>query len=79
MNNMHRVKVTRNYQVTIPAEIRRALGINEGDVLEIFVRDEEIIMRRISKKRKTIRLGKKLDVETIERSIEAGAIECVQS
>jgi len=30
-----RVKVTRNYQVTIPAEIRSRLGIREGDYVEV--------------------------------------------
>jgi len=34
---MERVKVTRNYQVTIPASIRNRLGIREGDILEFLV------------------------------------------
>lgn len=28
-------KVTRNYQITLPAEIRKALGIEEGELLEV--------------------------------------------
>jgi len=30
-----RVKVTRNYQVTIPEEVRKKLGIEEGDYVSI--------------------------------------------
>ncbi len=30
-----KVKVTRNYQITIPAEIRRKMGLKLGDVLEV--------------------------------------------
>ncbi len=32
---MARVKVTRNYQVTIPEEVRKKLGIEEGDYVSI--------------------------------------------
>lgn len=32
---MAKVKVTRNYQVTIPQEVRRKLGIEEGDYVSI--------------------------------------------
>lgn len=31
-------KVTRNYQITIPAEIRKALGIKEGEYLDVELR-----------------------------------------
>ena len=34
-----RVKVTRHYQITIPSEIRNALGIREGDTLAIRLED----------------------------------------
>jgi len=30
-----KVKVTRNYQVTIPEDVRRKLGIEEGDYVSI--------------------------------------------
>jgi len=30
-----KVKVTRNYQVTIPEDIRKKLGIEEGDYVSI--------------------------------------------
>jgi len=32
---MTRVKITRNYQVTIPREIREKVRLREGDYLEV--------------------------------------------
>ncbi len=43
---MKRVKVTRNFQVTIPAGIRERLGIRVGDVLIVYVEDDKIIFRK---------------------------------
>jgi len=37
-------KVTRNFQVSIPKEIRDRLHIEEGDLIEVAERDGEIIM-----------------------------------
>ena len=37
-------KITRNYQVSIPKKIRDALGLQEGDFMEIEARDGEIVM-----------------------------------
>ena len=69
---MERVKVTRNYQITIPAPIRNQLGIKEGDVLEVYLRGDEIVLRKVSTSRPRIRLGRKLTLEEIERAIEVG-------
>ncbi|MCQ4367230.1 MAG: AbrB/MazE/SpoVT family DNA-binding domain-containing protein [Sulfolobales archaeon] len=72
---MERVKVTRNYQVTIPASIRNRLGIHEGDILEFHLEDDKIIIKKASTVRPRIRLGKRLTVEEIERDIERGLNE----
>ncbi|HEV8574232.1 MAG TPA: AbrB/MazE/SpoVT family DNA-binding domain-containing protein [Dehalococcoidia bacterium] len=37
-------KVTRNFQVSIPKEIRDRLHIEEGDLIEVAERDGEIVM-----------------------------------
>ena len=71
-------KVTRNYQVTIPAEIRKVLGIKEGELLEVKLEGDRIVLQRLRKKRKTLKLGKSMSVEEIERSIEEGMKECMQ-
>lgn len=38
--------VTRKGQVTVPAEIREALGIKEGDKVAFVVEDDRIELRR---------------------------------
>ncbi len=71
-------KVTRNYQITIPAEIRKALGIREGELLEVHIDGDRIVIKRLERKRKRLRLGKKLSPEEIERAIEGGMEECTE-
>lgn len=39
------VRVKGKYQVTIPAEIRKRLGLEVGDYLEAEARGEEIVLR----------------------------------
>ncbi|RLF02812.1 MAG: AbrB/MazE/SpoVT family DNA-binding domain-containing protein [Thermoprotei archaeon] len=35
------VKVTRNYQITVPATVREKLGIKEGDLVRIVYDESE--------------------------------------
>ncbi|ASJ14876.1 AbrB/MazE/SpoVT family DNA-binding domain-containing protein [Thermococcus radiotolerans] len=63
-------KVTRNYQITIPAEIRKALGIKEGEYLAVEIRGDEIVIKRAKKTWKTFKLGRKLTAEELERISE---------
>ncbi len=37
-------KVTRHGQITLPAPIRKSLGIEEGDLIEIEVIDEKAVL-----------------------------------
>lgn len=37
-------KVTRHGQITLPASVRRKLGIEEGDLVEIEVVDEKAVL-----------------------------------
>jgi AbrB family looped-hinge helix DNA binding protein len=37
-------KVTRHGQITLPAPVRKRLGIEEGDVVEIEVIDEKAVL-----------------------------------
>ncbi len=70
---MIRVKVTRNYQVTIPKEIRERIGLREGDFLDVEIDEEgRIIMTKSRRKRMTLRAGRKLTPEEIEELIELG-------
>jgi len=75
---MARVKVTRNYQVTIPREVREKVGLREGDYLEVSLDERgRIVMERVRPTRRTLRAGRKLTPEEIERLIEAGMREAL--
>jgi len=67
-----RVKVTRNFQVTIPSEIREKLGIKEGDYVEVTLDESNgtIIIKPYIRKWTTIRLNKKVGQEDIDKAVE---------
>jgi antitoxin PrlF len=44
--NEHLTIVTRKGQVTIPADIRRALGIKEGDKVAFVLEDDQVKLTR---------------------------------
>lgn len=45
---MVKVKITRNYQVTIPEEVRRKVKLSEGDTVEIeAVGSEQVVLKRV--------------------------------
>ncbi len=73
-------KVTRNYQVTIPLEIRERLGIKEGDLVK-FILDErsgKVYLVRVTERRIRLRAHRKLTIEEIEEIIERGLRECMK-
>jgi antitoxin MazE len=37
-------KVTRNGQITLPSPVRKSLGIEEGDLIEIEIVDEKAVL-----------------------------------
>jgi len=79
---MPTTKVTRNYQITIPADIRARTNVERGDVLVMEYHEEEgIIKIRVPRKgrRKTKKLGKPLGLKDIEQSIERGLNDCLRS
>jgi AbrB family looped-hinge helix DNA binding protein len=39
------VQIRKKAQLTLPLSIRRKLGIEEGDFMDIHVKDDEIVMR----------------------------------
>jgi AbrB family looped-hinge helix DNA binding protein len=67
------VKVTRNYQVTIPAEVRRRLGIKAGDRVVVEVEGDKIVIRKAVGGLPRVRLGLRLTPEEIDRLVEEGA------
>ncbi|MQL56480.1 AbrB/MazE/SpoVT family DNA-binding domain-containing protein [Acidianus ambivalens] len=67
-----KVKVTRNFQVTIPSEIREKLGIKEGNYVEVTLDESNgaIIIKPYKRKWTTIRLNRKVDQEDIDKAVE---------
>jgi len=63
-------KVTRNYQITIPAEIRKALGIKEGEYLTVELRGDEIVIRKAEMEWPSIDLGRDFTPEEIEKNVK---------
>lgn len=66
------VKVTRNYQVTIPASIRSMIEIREGDFVKIIYDESDgfIKILPMRRKRTTLRIGREISVEEIEEAVE---------
>jgi len=65
-------KVTRNYQITIPSDVRKKLGIKVGDVLLVDVEDGKIVLKKSELELPVLPGGKGLSVETIEEKIRKG-------
>lgn len=74
---MEEVKVTRNYQITIPYWARKELGIEIGAKLLVQVEGDRII---ISKKTGNIAslgltLGKRITDEEIDKAVDEAGME----
>ena len=68
-------KINRNYQVTIPKEVRKKAKIERGDsVLVEYNEDEGLVVVKppLRGKRKMWKLGSRLTVAEIEADIERG-------
>lgn len=51
------VKVTRKYQITIPKEVRKRVGVEIGDKLKVMEKGEAIILRKAGEKRSILALA----------------------
>jgi AbrB family looped-hinge helix DNA binding protein len=72
---MEEVKVTRNYQITIPYDVREKLGIKIGDKLVVYVEGDKIIIQKKAGNIASLNLtlGKKITDKEINEVInEAG-------
>ncbi|AEK73605.1 SpoVT/AbrB family transcription regulator [Thermococcus sp. 4557] len=65
-------KVTRNYQITIPSDVRKKLGIKVGDVLMVEVEDGKVVLKKSELELPLLPGGKGLTVEDIEKAIRRG-------
>lgn len=62
---MTTVTVTRHAQITIPKKIREALGIREGDSVDMSLDNEKIIVRKTLPKIKEFRDFLPQDFDTV--------------
>ena len=70
-------KVNRNYQVTIPKDVREKAKIGKGDSVLVEYDEEEGLVKvtpPVRGKRKTWKLGARLTVSEIEEAQERGQI-----
>jgi AbrB family looped-hinge helix DNA binding protein len=76
-----KVKVTRNFQITIPVEMREKLDIKEGDYVEVALDEREgaIIVKPYRRKWTTLKLGRRLTPEEIEEIVREATNEIASS
>ena len=66
------VRVSRKFQITIPADIRRKLRIREGDYVDVELDEQEevIIVRPCRRRRSMLRFGRGLSRKKIDEAVE---------
>jgi len=69
---MPQVKVSRSYQITIPAEIRGALGIEIGDILSVSIVGNKIVLEKIEEELPTFKVGRKIGEKDLEEALVKG-------
>ena len=76
-------KVTRHGQITLPAHVRRKLGIEEGDLVEIEVVDEKAVLmpkRLVDKSQAYFWTKKWQEAEKeADKDIKAGRVKAFDS
>ena len=76
-------KLTRHGQITLPASVRRELGVEEGDLVEIEVVDEKAVLipkRLVDKNQAYFWTKKWQDAEKeADEDIRAGRIKVFDS
>jgi len=69
MKNVGTYKITRQGQITVPAEVRKELDLEEGDMLDFFYADDVIVLK---KKREPAEVFKELAEKATKRFKERG-------
>lgn len=65
------VKVTRKGQITIPAKVRKELGIKGGDVLVVETVDQKVTFKRVPKLEELAGvLAGEADVSELKKELE---------
>jgi len=69
---MKRVKVSRSYQITIPAEVRKMLKIEIGDILSVSVVGNKIVLEKVENQLPSFKLGRRIGEKEIEEALLKG-------
>jgi antitoxin MazE len=76
-------KVTRHGQITLPASVRKQLGIEEGDLVDIEVEDEKAVlipMKLVDKSQAYFWTGRwQAEEKEADKDIKAGRVESFPS
>lgn len=69
------VKIGRRGQITIPREIRRKLGLNQGDTITLIPEGEQVILRPVTETlldlRGSVPVSEPQDFDLIRRQVIA--------
>ncbi len=69
---MRRVKVSRSFQITIPADVRKLIGINIGDILSVNVVGNKIILEKVGDRLPSFKIGRKIGEREIREALLKG-------
>lgn len=61
--------MTRNRQITIPSNLAKKIGIREGDYVEITLRNNELIIRKVKSLEDLAGSWKNVDTEKLSEII----------
>jgi AbrB family looped-hinge helix DNA binding protein len=78
---IHRTRITSDGRIQLPAQLRRELGLNAGDTVDLETHDGQFVVRRPSKglERIRARLAKYIDPDTdLQAELKAQRVEDAQ-
>lgn len=73
------VRVREKGQVTLPLEVRRQLGLREGDLLEASVKDGQIVLELVVRRRPVPVLGTIDQLDSLIGMVSLGGDAVVDS
>ena len=73
------VRVREKGQVTLPLEVRRQLGLREGDLLEASVKDGQIVLELVVRRRSVPVLGTIDELDSLIGMVSLGGDAVVDS
>jgi len=69
---MRRVKVSRSFQITIPADVRKLIGINIGDILSVSIVENKIILEKVEDRLLSFKIRRKIGEREIMEALLKG-------